>query len=61
MDSKTQSNEDVGNDVIGELAYVIPNQQRYRRVFKASWKIGRPWLLHYKLNDEPTIRFMKYV
>lgn len=53
-ESETQSGEDVGNDVIGGHAHVIPNQQRYRRAFKASWKIGRPWLLHYRPNDGPT-------
>jgi hypothetical protein len=35
-ESDSQSDDDVGNDVIREHAHVIPNQQRYRRVFKAS-------------------------
>ena len=58
-ESESQSDDDVGNDVIREPAHVIPNQQRYRRVFKASWKIGRPWLLHYRPNDGPATGFMK--
>ena len=52
--SGTQSCENVGNDVIGEPAYVIPNQQIYIRVFMASWKIDRPYLLYYRPNDGPT-------
>jgi hypothetical protein len=58
-ESDSQSDDDVGNDVIREPAHVIPNQQRYRRVFKASWRIGRPWLLHYRPNDGPAIGIMK--
>lgn len=46
-ESETLSYEAIGNDVIGELAHVILNQQRYKINFKASWNIGRPWLLHY--------------
>ena len=52
-ESKVQSSEDIGNVVIGELAHVIPNQQRYRRIFKALWKISRPWLLYYAPNHGP--------
>ena len=58
-ESDSQSDDDVGNDVIQEPAHVIPNQERYRRVFKASWKIGRPWLLHYRPNDGPATCIMK--
>ena len=60
-ESGSQSDDDVRNDVIREFAHVIPNQQKCRRVFKASWQIGRPWLLHYRPNDGPTIGFMKCV
>jgi hypothetical protein len=58
-ESDSQSDDDVGNDVIRKPAHVIPNQQRYIRVSKASWKSGRPWLLHYRPNDRPATSFMK--
>ena len=35
-ESVSQSDDDVGSDVIRELTHVIPNQQRYKRIFKAS-------------------------
>ena len=38
-ESDIQLGGDAGNDVIGEPTNVIPNQQRYKRVLKASWKI----------------------
>jgi hypothetical protein len=60
-ESDSQSDDDVGNDGIREPAHVIPNQQRYRRVFKASWKFGRPWLLDYRPNDGPATNIMKCV
>ena len=35
--SENQLSENVGNDIIEELAHVIPNQQRYIRVFESLW------------------------
>jgi hypothetical protein len=35
-ESDSQSDDDVGNDVIREPGHVIPNQQRYKKNFKAS-------------------------
>jgi hypothetical protein len=48
--------------------FVAPREQttqqrnvgrEYRRVFKANWKTGRPWLMHLRPADGPRLGLMK--
>lgn len=60
-ESETQLCENIGNDIIGELTHIIPNQQKYRKVFKISLKNWKATVLHYRPNDGLATIFMRCV